>query len=163
MSAEDAVSTAEEAAGQGTLHAVELDYDEDAGAWQWDVKILVDRTDHKVVIDAVSGEVVTDEQERTDDQEQPVDLEDPMSYDEASGIATEEVDGPIRSWKLEYDDGRTQYSSTSAPATTPRRSRSTPRPARPPSTDADPARHRRRCGARPDRGTWVHQVCALRA
>ena len=109
MSAEDAVSTAEEAAGQGTLHAVELDYDEDAGAWQWDVKILVDRTDHKVVIDAVSGEVVTDEQERTDDQEQPVDLEGPMSYDEASGIATEEVDGPIRSWKLEYDDGRTQY------------------------------------------------------
>ena len=109
MSAEDAVSTAEEAAGQGTLHAVELDYDEDAGAWQWDVKILVDRTDHKVVIDAVSGEVVTDEQERTDDQEQPVDLEGPMSYDEASGIATEEVDGPIRSWKLEYDDGRTRY------------------------------------------------------
>lgn len=109
VSAEDAVSTAEETAGQGTLHAVELDYDEDAGAWQWDIKILVDRTDHKVVIDAVSGEVVADEQERTDDQEQTVDLDDPMSYDEASEIAIEKLDGPMRSWKLEYDEGMVQY------------------------------------------------------
>src|SRR5699024_12296979 len=50
-----------------------------------------------------------DQTGRPDDQAQPVDREGPMRYDEASGIATEEVDGPIRSWKLEYDDGRTQY------------------------------------------------------
>ena len=109
ISAEDAVSTAEETAGQGTLHAVELDYDEQDGAWQWDVKILVDGTDHKVVVDAVSGEVVADEQESTDDQEQAIDLDDPMAYDEARDLATAEVDGPIRSWKLEYDDGMVQY------------------------------------------------------
>lgn len=109
VSAADAVAAAQDEAGEGTLHAVELDYDEDDAAWQWDVKILAGTTDHKVIIDAASGEIVADETETTDDQEQAVDLEDPMTYDEALEKATAEVDGELRGWKLEFDDGMTQY------------------------------------------------------
>jgi uncharacterized membrane protein YkoI len=109
VSAADAVAAAQDEVGEGTLHAVELDYDEDDAAWQFDVKILAGTTDHKVVIDAVSGETVADETETTDDQEQAVDLEDPMTYDEALEKATAEVDGELRGWKLEFDDGMTQY------------------------------------------------------
>src|SRR5699024_3228084 len=109
VSAEDAGSRAEATAGRGRRPAVERDDDEAAGGWRWGIKILVARTDHKVVIDAAAGEGVADEQERTDDQEQTVDLDDPMSYDEASEIAIEKLDGPMRSWKLEYDEGMVQY------------------------------------------------------
>ena len=109
VAAADAVQTAQQEVGDGILHAVELDYDEDDAAWQWDVKILAGSTDHKVIIDAVSGDVVADESEETDDQEQAVDLEDPMTYDDALEKATAEVDGELRGWKLEYDDGMIQY------------------------------------------------------
>ena len=109
VAAADAVQTAQQEVGDGILHAVELDYDEDDAAWQLDVKILAGSTDHKVIIDAVSGDVVADESEETDDQEQAVDLEDPMTYDDALEKATAEVDGELRGWKLEYDDGMIQY------------------------------------------------------
>src|SRR5690625_2817721 len=109
VEAQDAVTTAQDEVGEGTLHAVELDYDEDAGAWQWDVKILDGTTDHKVVIDAVSGEVSKVEDETTDDEEQAIDLDSPMTYDEALELATAERDGELGGWKLEYDDGMTQY------------------------------------------------------
>ena len=69
VAAADAVQTAQQEVGDGILHAVELDYDEDDAAWQWDVKILAGSTDHKVIIDAVSGDVVADESVETDDQE----------------------------------------------------------------------------------------------
>ena len=109
VAAADAVQTAQQEVGDGTLHAVELDYDEEDAAWQWDVKILAGTTDHKVIIDAVSGEVVADESEETSDEEKAVDLEEPMAYDEALEKATAEVDGELRGWKLEYDDGMIQY------------------------------------------------------
>ncbi|HLS32203.1 MAG TPA: PepSY domain-containing protein [Brevibacterium sp.] len=109
VEAHDAVATAQDEVGEGTRHAVELDYDEDAGAWQWDVKILDGTTDHKVVIDAVTGEVATTESDTTDDEEQAIDLDSPMPYDQALELATAERDGELRGWKLEYDDGMTQY------------------------------------------------------
>src|SRR5699024_2153730 len=87
VTAEDAVSTGQDAAGDGTLHAVELDYDEDDAAWQWDVKVLAGDTDHEVVIDAVTGEVVADETETTDDREKAIDLHDPMTFQEAHDLA----------------------------------------------------------------------------
>ena len=73
------------------------------------MKILAGTTDHKVVIDAVTGEVVADESETTDDQEKAIDLNDPMTYDDALKAATAERDGELRGWKLEYDDGMIQY------------------------------------------------------
>ena len=109
VEAQDAVTTAQDEVGEGTLHAVELDYDEDAGAWQWDVKILDGTTDHKVVFDAVSGEVSKVEDETTDDEEQAIDLDSPMTYDEALELATAERDGELGGWKLEHDDGMIQY------------------------------------------------------
>lgn len=109
IDAKDAVSTAQGQVGEGTLHAVELDYDRKAEAWQWDVKILAGSTDHKVVVDAVTGEIVADETETTDDEEKAIDLEDPLTFDEALDAATAEHDGELRGWKLEYDDGMVQY------------------------------------------------------
>lgn len=109
VEAQEAVTTAQDEVGEGTLHAVELDYDEDDGAWQWDVKILAGTTDHKVVIDAATGEIVKAESDTTDDEEKAIDLDSPMTFDEALDRATAEEDGELRGWKLEYDDGMFQY------------------------------------------------------
>jgi uncharacterized membrane protein YkoI len=110
VDAEHALKTAKDKVGEdGTVHAIELEYDKDAKAWQWDVKILVDGTDHKVTVDATNGKVVDDDKESTDDDEKAVDLKDPMSYDDALAKASEKQDGALNSWKLEYDDGKVQY------------------------------------------------------
>lgn len=110
VSAQDAIEKAQDAVGtDGTLHAVELDYDEDASAWQWDVKILDGTTDHKIEIDAVSGKIVTKEKESTDDTEKAIDLQDPLTFEDALKLATDEVDGPLHGWKYEWDDGQREY------------------------------------------------------
>ncbi|MGW9626851.1 PepSY domain-containing protein [Microbacterium sp. NPDC055521] len=109
ISAEDAVKTAMDAVGAGFMHSIELDYDERDAAWEWEVKILDGTTDHEIEIDASSGEIVSQKKDTTDDQEKEFSLDDPMSYDEALDLATAKVDGPLRGWKLEWDDGRREY------------------------------------------------------
>lgn len=110
-SAKDAVKTAEDKvnAEDGTLHAVELDYDSDDGKWEYDVKIMDGKTDHKIVIDADSGKVVRDESESSDDTEKAVDLESPMTFEEAYDLAKKKGSGRLSGWKLEYDDGQREY------------------------------------------------------
>lgn len=114
VSPEDAIDTATDEAGDGTVHAIELDYDSDADAWQYSVKILTEASgqendDHKVLIDPVNGEVTDQESESTSDEEEAIDLDDPMTYDEALDKATEEDDGALRGWKYEWDDGQLEY------------------------------------------------------
>lgn len=114
VSPEDAIGTATDEAGDGTVHAIELDYDSDADAWQYSVKILTEASgqendDHKVLIDPVNGEVTDQESESTSDEEEAIDLDDPMTYDEALDKATEEDDGALRGWKYEWDDGQLEY------------------------------------------------------
>lgn len=109
VDAQKAVDTAVDEAGDGTVHAVELDHDSKDDAWQYDVKILVGEQDHEVTIDAVSGKVVHSEQEHTDDAEKAVDLSDPMTFEQALEAASAKADGPLRSWKLEWDDGHRAY------------------------------------------------------
>lgn len=110
-SAKDAVKTAEDKvkAKDGTLHAIELDYDSDDGKWEYDVKIMDGTTDHKVVIDADTGDVIRDESEDSDDKEEAIDLESPMTYDEAFDLAKDKGKGSLSGWKLEYDDGQREY------------------------------------------------------
>ncbi|WP_336645349.1 PepSY domain-containing protein [Microbacterium sp. USHLN186] len=109
ISAQDAVKTAMDAVGAGFMHSIELDYDERDAAWEWEVKILDGSTDHEIEIDANSGEIVSQKKDTTDDQEQEISLTSPMSYDKALELATGKVDGPLRGWKLEWDDGRREY------------------------------------------------------
>lgn len=109
VDAQKAVDTAADEAGDGTVHAVELDHDSKDDAWQYDVKILAVEQDHEVTIDAVSGKVVHSEQEHTDDTEKAVDLSDPMTFEQALEAASAKADGPLRSWKLEWDDGHRAY------------------------------------------------------
>lgn len=110
-SAKDAVKTAQDKvkAEDAVLHAIELDYDSDDGKWEYDVKIMDGKTDHKVVIDADSGKVVRDESEDSDDKEKAIDLESPMTYDEAFDLAKDKGEGRVSGWKLEYDDGQREY------------------------------------------------------
>lgn len=109
-SAQQAVDIAVENVGEGgTVHAVELDYSDSAAGYVWTVKILREGTDHKVSVDAVNGEILKEKSETTSDTEEAISLEDPMALDEAMDLATAEVDGPIREWKLEYDDGVRAY------------------------------------------------------
>lgn len=109
VSPEDAISTATPEAGDGTLHAVELDYSDKDEKWEYDVKILADGVDHKVVVDAASGAVLRHEQDSTTDQEKAIDLSSPMTYDQGLDKALATRDGQLRGWKLEYDDGRIAY------------------------------------------------------
>lgn len=106
---EDAIATAEEEAKDGTVHAIELDFDKRDDAWQYEVKIINGTTDFDVEIDAETGDVVDVEKDTTDDKEKAIDLSDPMTYDEALKLAQDKASGRLDGWKLESDDDRIEY------------------------------------------------------
>lgn len=107
--AQAAIDKSTDEVGEGTVHAIEIEWDEDYSAWVWSVKTLVDTTDNKVKINADTGEILKQESEDTDDKEEAIDLSSPLTLEEAQQKALDEQDGAIRSWKLEFDDGRREY------------------------------------------------------
>jgi uncharacterized membrane protein YkoI len=95
----------------GTVHGIELDWDDKDGAWRYDVSVLDGNTDHDVDIDAETGKVVSEDTSTTrpTTQEQAIDLNEPMTFDDALERAQKEADGKLVSWKLEFDDGKQEY------------------------------------------------------
>jgi uncharacterized membrane protein YkoI len=109
VSPADAIATAKKKAGDGIVHGIELDWDEDDAAWEYEVSILDGTTDHDVEIDAESGKVVSHEKDSTDDKEKAIDLDDPMTFDEGLELAQKKSSGKLVGWKLEYDDGMKEF------------------------------------------------------
>ena len=109
ISAEDAIKKAKEKVGGGTVHSIELDWDDKDEAWQYDVSVLDGKTDHDVDIDAETGKVVSEDTDDADDKEQAIDLNDPMTFDDALKRAQKKSDGKLVSWKLEFDDDKQEY------------------------------------------------------
>ena len=109
ISAEDAIKKAKERVGGGTVHSIELDWDDKDEAWQYDVSVLDGKTDHDVDIDAETGKVVSEDTDDADDKEQAIDLNDPMTFDDALKRAQKKSDGKLVSWKLEFDDDKQEY------------------------------------------------------
>lgn len=108
--AQAAIDKSTDEVGDGIVHAIEIEWDdEDYNAWVWSVKTLVDTTDHKVKINADTGEILKQESDDTDDKEEAIDLTSPMTPQDAMQKALDKQDGAIRSWKLEFDDGRREY------------------------------------------------------
>ena len=109
ISAEDAIAKAKEKVGGGTVHGIELDWDDKDQSWQYDVSVLDGKTDHDVEIDAETGKVISEDKDDTDDKEKAIDLNDPMTFDEALTLAQKKSDGKLVSWKLEFDDDKQEY------------------------------------------------------
>jgi len=112
ITAKDALETSADEVGGGEdaiVHSVKIKFSDSRDAWEWSVKTLVDDTDHKVKVDADTGEVIKHEEDSTDDHEEAIDLDDPMTFDEAKDIALDARDGRIASWKYEWDDGQYEY------------------------------------------------------
>ena len=109
ISAEDAIKKAKDKVGGGTVHGIELDWDDDDQAWQYEVSVLEGKTDHDVEIDAETGKVVHDDKDDTDDKEKAIDLNDPMTFDDALKRAQKKSGGKLVSWKLEFDDDKQEY------------------------------------------------------
>ena len=109
ISAEDAIKKAKDKVGGGTVHSIELDWDDKDEAWQYDVSVLDGKTDHDVDIDAETGKVVSEDTDDADDKEQAIDLNDPMTFDDALKRAQKKSDGKLVSWKLEFDDDKQEY------------------------------------------------------
>ena len=109
ISAEDAIKKAKDKVGGGTVHGIELDWDDDDQAWQYEVSVLEGKTDHDVEIDAETGKVVHDDTDDSDDKEKAIDLNDPMTFDDALKHAQKKSDGKLVSWKLEFDDDKQEY------------------------------------------------------
>lgn len=108
--AQAAIDKSTDEVGDGIVHAIEIEWDEeDYDAWVWSVKTLVDTTDHKVKINADTGEILKQESDDTDDKEEAINLTSPMTPQDAQQKALDKLDGAIRSWKLEWDDGRREY------------------------------------------------------
>ncbi len=107
--AQDAIDIAAKEAGEGIVHAIEIEYEDDHSAWTWTVKTLVDGQDHTYEINADTGEILKSEQESTNDDEQAIDLNDPMTFDEAKDKALEKREGRIKDWKYEWDDNRKEF------------------------------------------------------
>jgi len=91
------------------VHSLELDWSARHAAWVWQIDTLVGTSDHDVQIHADSGTVLAHDQERTDDREQAVDPTSPLPVAEAMAAALALREGTVRSWKLEWDDGRREY------------------------------------------------------
>lgn len=108
-SAQDAIDAAAQEAGEGTVHAIEIDWEDDHNAWVWTVTTLVDGTDHEVDINADTGEIVETEEDSTNDKEKAIDLNDPMTFEEARDKALEVRDGRITEWSYSWDDNRLEY------------------------------------------------------
>ena len=101
--------SADEVGADSVVYSIDLDYSEHYSAWVWSIDTQVDGTDHDVEIDADTGEVLDHEQEGSDDRVEAVDPTDPMTPEQAIEFASAEVDGPVRSWQLEWDDGQRTY------------------------------------------------------
>lgn len=100
--------SAETAGADEVVPTIDLDFSEHYGAWVWTVETLTGGTDHEVEIDADTGAVLDHEQDSGDD-ERAVDPTDPMTPERAMELATAEVDGPVRAWQLQWDDGAKVY------------------------------------------------------
>jgi len=112
VTAQDALDISADEVGGGDsaiVHAIEIEYSKSGDMWEWSVKTLVDGTDHKVKINADTGDVTKHEEDSTDDHEEAINLDDPMPFSEAKDIALDARDGRIISWKYEWDDNRYEY------------------------------------------------------
>ncbi|WP_022918451.1 PepSY domain-containing protein [Ruania albidiflava] len=101
--------SAEETGAEEVVFTIELEFSRHYDAWVWTIETLAGGTDHDVEIDADTGEVLDHEQDSGDDQERAVDATDPMTPERAMELATAEVDGRVRAWKLEWEDGAMRY------------------------------------------------------
>ncbi|WP_394215209.1 PepSY domain-containing protein [Brachybacterium vulturis] len=109
ISAERAVEIATETTGGGDLVQVEIDHDDRAGAWEWELELVEDGTQHELDIDATTGEVTEHDTEEDDDQDPVVDVTSPMAYAEAIEIALGQEPGRVSGWELDSEDGTIRY------------------------------------------------------
>lgn len=109
ISPQQAIDTAVQEAGDGIVHALELDWSDDHGAWVYEVDVLVGSVDHDLDIAADTGEILEHDQDNTDDREQAIDPASPMTWETARDEALAAVQGRITSWKLEWDDDHASY------------------------------------------------------
>lgn len=106
VSWEDAVAAAQEAF-DGRLISVELD--RDRGELVYSVELVSDTEEYEAIVSASSGEIVHEQREplEADDAaeaaEEVLDTSGLISPEEAMTAATGEIDGPVKSWKLDRD------------------------------------------------------------
>lgn len=108
---EDAIKTAKGAAS-GTMHEIELENSSHYKAWVYKVSFQDGRTENKIIIDAVSGDIIANEKDTDDDdddKERAVDV-DEMSPAEAMAKAQRVLDGTVAEWSLDWDDNVQAYS-----------------------------------------------------
>lgn len=109
ISAERAVEIATETVGGGDLVQVEIDYDDRAGAWEWEIELVMDGSQHELDIDATTGEVTEHDVDEDDDQDPVVDVTSPMTPSEAIEIAVGQEPGRVSGWELDSEDGSIRY------------------------------------------------------
>ncbi|QZY52395.1 PepSY domain-containing protein [Leucobacter tenebrionis] len=106
VSWEDAVAAAQEAF-DGRLISVELD--RDRGELVYSVELVSDTEEYEAIVSASSGEIVHEQREPLDAddaaeaEEEVLDTSGLISPEEAMTAATGEIDGPVKSWKLDRD------------------------------------------------------------
>ncbi|MGO1226208.1 MAG: PepSY domain-containing protein [Brachybacterium sp.] len=107
ITAERALEIATETVGGGELVQIEIDHDD--RAWEWELELIADGTQHELDIDATTGEVTAHDTDDDDDQDPVVDVTSPMAYAEAIEIALGEEPGRVSGWDLDSDDGKIRY------------------------------------------------------
>lgn len=106
VSWKDAVAAAQEAF-DGRLISVELD--RDRGELVYSVELVSDTEEYEAIVSASSGEIVHEQREplEADDAaeaaEEVLDTSGLICPEETMTAATGEIDGPVKSWKLDRD------------------------------------------------------------
>lgn len=108
----DAVSIAQDAF-PGEL--VELELERERSGFTYSVELVSETEEFDVIIDADSGEILRHETETLDAEDVAESREEIFETSglidpaEAMNIALDEVDGTVRSWELDREDGRIVY------------------------------------------------------
>lgn len=110
FSAQEAYDLALATAGGGFVHDINLDFDDDRDAWEYDVAVLNGNTEFTYEIDARSGDIVSQEEDgEQNSDEVEVSLTDPLALEDALSLAQEHRAGALEGWDLDSEEGTIRY------------------------------------------------------
>lgn len=105
-----AISIFQEHFNNSTINIKSIDFDEDSGAYEYEIEGWKDNTEFKLTVDATSGKVSEEEKDNDNDDKEKLDLSNIIKPNEAMEIALKNSNGGfVKDWELSFDDDKNVY------------------------------------------------------
>lgn len=109
VSVEDAIATAQKAAGDTDVTQIELDYSRPYSAWAWDIDLGAGNEQHEVKVNAETGEILENKTDTEDDPDTPINTSPTITPTAVMKAALGVQPGTISGWSLGHDNGVLVY------------------------------------------------------